>query len=277
MSGCALSAIKIGMTLQNASNNKQRIDLFGVQIDPMTMKETVATVFDWINQKETDCKFVITPNVDHIVQVQSNVALQSAYQKAALVVADGRPVVWAANFLGVNIPETVPGSDLVPAIFDYAQAAEKPIKVFLLGAMPGVADRAKVFIGQQWPAVNVVGTLSPDFGFDKNDNESKNICEIVNASGAELLVLGLGAPKQELWVTKYAANLTVEAALCVGATIDFLAGEKPRAPVWMRRSGLEWLHRMLSEPKRLAKRYMIDAVVFPKIVYKEWLKQRQKG
>jgi len=262
--------------MHNLSKSKQRVDLFGVQIDPVTMAEAVSIVFDWISKKETDCKFVVTPNVDHIVQVQSNVSLQTSYKKAALVVTDGRPVVWSANFLGVNIPETVPGSDLVPAIFDYAQINNKPIKVFLLGAMPGVADRAKVFICHQWPLVEVVGTLSPEFGFDKNDVESKNICEVVNASGAELLLIGLGAPKQELWVTKYASQLSVKAALCIGATIDFLAGEKPRAPIWMRNAGLEWLHRMLSEPNRLAKRYTIDAIKFPKIVYKEWLFQRQK-
>jgi N-acetylglucosaminyldiphosphoundecaprenol N-acetyl-beta-D-mannosaminyltransferase len=264
------------MTLQISSKIKQRINLFGVQIDPITMAETVSIISDWMNITETECKFVITPNVDHIVQVQSNNALQHAYRSAALVVADGRPVVWAANLLGVNIPEVVPGSDLVPAIFSHAQTNKQPIKVFLLGAMPGVADRAKAFIGQQWPIVNVVGTLSPDFGFDKNEIESQKICAIVNASGADLLVLGLGAPKQELWVTKYAENLAVKAALCVGATIDFLAGEKPRAPVWMRKSGLEWLHRMLSEPKRLAKRYVVDAIVFPKIVFKEWLLQRKR-
>jgi N-acetylglucosaminyldiphosphoundecaprenol N-acetyl-beta-D-mannosaminyltransferase len=264
------------MTVHNIPKYRPRIDLFGVQIDPITMAEAVSSIFDWMGENETDCKFVVTPNVDHIVQVQTNVALQASYKKAALVVTDGRPVVWAANFLGVSIPETVPGSDLVPAIFEYAQTNSRPVKVFLLGAMPGVADRAKVFISQQWPLVDVVGTLSPDFGFDKNDAESKKICEIVNASGAELLLVGLGAPKQELWVTKYASQLSVKVALCIGATIDFLAREKPRAPMWMRKTGLEWLHRMLSEPKRLAKRYLIDAIEFPKIVYKEWLLQRQK-
>lgn len=258
-------------------DSKKRIDLFGIAIDPITMKETVATIFNWMEKKESDCKFVITPNVDHIVQVQSNKALQNAYKKAALVVTDGRPVVWAAKFLGVNIPETVPGSDLVPAIFDHARAHNKVVKVFLLGAMPGVADRAKVLIGQQWAIVDVVGTLSPDFGFDKKEDASKNICEIVNASGADLLVIGLGAPKQELWVTKYAPYIHVKVALCVGATIDFIAGEKPRAPMWMRKSGLEWLHRVISEPKRLAKRYVVDAIIFPKIVYKEWRFLRNKS
>lgn len=249
---------------------KKRIDLFGVKIDPITMRETVDTIFGWFSQSASDCKFVITPNVDHIVKVQTDIGLQLAYKQASLVVTDGRPVVWAARFLGVDIPETVPGSDLVPAIFEYAQANKKPIKVFLLGAMPGVAGRAKASISQQWPIVEVVGTLSPDFGFDKSETDSKKICEVVNASGAELLVLGLGAPKQELWVTQYASQISVKAALCVGATIDFLAGEKPRAPIWMRKCGLEWLHRMLSEPKRLAKRYLIDAIVFPGIVFKEW-------
>jgi len=254
--------------------NNKRVHLFGVEIDLLNMNETVTTIFEWFAEPVAECKFVVTPNVDHIVKVQTDAGLQAAYKQAALVVTDGKPVVWAANLLGVDIPGTVPGSDLVPAIFDYAQANEKPIKVFLLGAMPGVADRAKATIHQQWPLVQVVGTLSPDFGFDKRDNESKAICETINASGAELLVLGLGAPKQELWITAYASQIKAKAALCVGATIDFLAGEKPRAPMWMRKFGLEWLHRMLSEPKRLAKRYLVDAIVFPKIVFKAWLLRR---
>lgn len=261
--------------MSNLINSIGRVSLFGVQIDPVTMKEAVKTVIGWTEKSETACKFVITPNVDHIVQVQTNVALQLAYKEAALVVVDGRPVKWAANMLNVDIPETVPGSDLVPEIFQYVQSESIPIKVFLLGAMPGVADRAKTLISQQWPIVNVVGTLSPEFGFDKDEHASQKICEVVNASDADILVIGLGAPKQELWISKYASNLSVNAALCVGATIDFLAKEKPRAPIWMRKCGLEWLHRVISEPKRLAKRYTIDAIKFPQIVYKEWRSRKQ--
>ena len=97
----------------------------------------------------------------------------------------------------------------------------------------------------------------------------------MNASNADLLVLGLGAPKQELWITQYASEISVKVALCVGATIDFIAGEKSRAPLWMQKIGLEWLHRMLSEPKRLAKRYIVDAIIFPQLIFKEWLLRRQ--
>jgi N-acetylglucosaminyldiphosphoundecaprenol N-acetyl-beta-D-mannosaminyltransferase len=255
-------------------NNKKRVHLFGVDIDLLSMAETVCLIQQWLAADHTNCKFVVTPNVDHIVKVQTDTGLQAAYNKASLIVTDGKPVVWAANFLGVNIPGTVPGSDLVPAIFDDSQAQQLPLTVFLLGAMPGVADRAKAVIHQKWPMVKVLGTLSPDFGFDKNVADSKTICAIVNASKADLLVLGLGAPKQEIWITQYAPHLSVKVALCVGATIDFLAGEKARAPVWMRKVGLEWMHRMLSEPKRLAKRYFVDAIVFPKLVLREWLSRR---
>jgi N-acetylglucosaminyldiphosphoundecaprenol N-acetyl-beta-D-mannosaminyltransferase len=255
-------------------NNKKRVHLFGVDIDLLSMAETVRLIQQWLSTDESNCKFVVTPNVDHIVKVQTDLGLQAAYNKASLIVTDGKPVVWAANLLGVSIPGTVPGSDLVPAIFDDAQTQKTPLTVFLLGAMPGVADRAKATIQAKWPLVKVVGTLSPDFGFDKNEVDSKAICAIVNTSKADLLVLGLGAPKQEIWIAQYAPQLSVKVALCVGATIDFLAGEKARAPIWMRKVGLEWLHRMLSEPKRLAKRYLVDAIVFPKLVFSEWLSRR---
>lgn len=256
---------------------KKRIRLFGADIDPLNMQETVNLVHAWIAQPQKQCRFVVTPNVDHIVKLQTDKGLQKAYTDAALIVTDGKPVVWAASLLGVDLPGTVPGSDLVPALFEHAQNNQQPLTVFLLGAMPGVADRAKDIIHTTWPMVKVVGTLSPDFGFEKKPDISKAICETVNASGADLLVLGLGAPKQELWITQYASEISVKVALCVGATIDFIAGEKARAPLWMQRVGLEWLHRMLSEPKRLAKRYIVDAIIFPKLIFNEWLLRRQSS
>ena len=254
---------------------KSRIRLFGIDIDSLMMSETVAIIFQWLSDDEKQCHFVVTPNVDHIVKLQTNTGLKKAYKDAALVVTDGRPVVWAANLLGVKLPGTVPGSDLVPAIFKHTQVNQQPLTVFLLGAMPGVADRAKDIIHTTWPMVKVVGTLSPDFGFEKKPDVSKAICESVNASGADLLLLGLGAPKQELWIAQHSAELSVKVTLCIGATIDFIAGEKSRAPLWMQKTGLEWLHRMLSEPRRLAKRYIIDAVIFPKLIFNEWLLRRQ--
>lgn len=255
--------------------NFKQISLFNIQLNALSMDETVGIIATWLKDGNQSCRFVVTPNVDHIVQLDTNQKLQIAYRNAALVVADGKPVAWAAKLLGKPLPGTVPGSDLVPAIFDNAQQNQMPLKVFLLGAMPGVAERAKLNIEKQWPVVQVVGVHSPAFGFEKDPAYCDEICKMVNATDAQLLLVGVGAPKQELWVNAHAPRLSVNAALCIGATIDFLAGEKARAPVWMRKLGLEWLHRMCTEPKRLAKRYFIDAMVFPRLMVKAWWHGRE--
>lgn len=248
-------------------NNK--IAIFGIQLDAASMAETIHLIQGWLSEPSRNCRYVVTPNVDHIVKLQKNELFKQAYSGASLVVADGKPLVWAAKLLGEDILETVPGSDLVPALFADCNQNNSEIKVFLLGAAAGVADVAKVAIHKQWNTVNVVGTYSPEFGFDKSEEQSNVICNLINESGADLLVLGLGAPKQEIWVHQYAAKLSVKVALCVGATIDFMAGEKSRAPVVLRNTGLEWVYRMLSEPKRLGPRYLVDAFVFPWLFIKE--------
>lgn len=256
--------------------NLKQVSLFNIQVNALSMAETVEIIAAWMSDSNQSCRFVVTPNVDHIVQLDTNQNLQAAYRNAALVVVDGKPVVWAAGLLGRSLPGTVPGSDLVPAIFENAQKEQVPLKVFLLGAMPGVAERAKLNVEKRWPMVQVVGTHSPAFGFEKDTAYSAEICRVVNATNAQLLLVGVGAPKQELWVNAHASQLRVHAALCIGATIDFLAGEKARAPVWMRKLGLEWLHRVCTEPKRLAKRYFVDAIVFPQLIAKAWW-QRRRG
>jgi N-acetylglucosaminyldiphosphoundecaprenol N-acetyl-beta-D-mannosaminyltransferase len=243
--------------------------LFGIKIDRLNMQETVQVIRGWLHAPERDCKYVVTPNVDHVVVLEKHSKFKQAYDKAALTVIDGNPVLWVARLLGEPVPCTVRGSDLTPAIFACFNNNQESVKVFLLGAAAGVADRAAARIMQKWPSVSVVGTMSPPYGFEKSIAESDAICKAVNASGADLLVIGLGAPKQELWVHQYQQQLSVKVALCVGATIDFMAGEKSRAPVWMRKAYLEWLHRALSEPKRLGMRYLKDAIIFPKLVLKE--------
>lgn len=249
----------------------RQVRLFGIDIDALDMRGAVDVIAGWLRADERVCRYVVTPNVDHVVKLDTNLAFGDAYQGAALVLADGRPVVMASKMFGVDLPGTVPGSDLVPAIFDrFETDARDTLTVFLLGAAPGVAERAANLMLLKWPRVKVVGVLSPSFGFERDPVECEQICTVVANSGADLLVLGLGAPKQELWVRKYANKLPVKVALCVGATIDFLAGEKPRAPIWMRKFGVEWLHRMASEPRRLAGRYFKDALVFPRLLFKEW-------
>jgi N-acetylglucosaminyldiphosphoundecaprenol N-acetyl-beta-D-mannosaminyltransferase len=171
------------------------------------------------------------------------------------------------------VPERVAGSDLVPALFAAARDDE-PLKVYLLGAGPGVAERAAGKIERQWPGVKVVGTYSPPLGFERDDGENAAIMARIAGAKPDVLVVGLGAPKQELWVHKHREKIAAKVALCVGATIDFLAGEKSRAPRWMQRVGLEWFYRVASEPKRLAARYARDAWIFPRLLAREWWQRR---
>jgi N-acetylglucosaminyldiphosphoundecaprenol N-acetyl-beta-D-mannosaminyltransferase len=246
-----------------------RTRLLGLEVDPLRMPEAVGQVLAWIRAPDGICRYVVTPNVDHVVLLRENASLRAAYRSAGLILADGAPVIWASRLLGKPLPERVPGSDLVPALFS-AVTADKPLRVYLLGAGPGVARRAAEQIEARWPAIRVCGTYSPPLGFEFNAAENRRIVAAIGEAQADLLIVGLGAPKQEVWVHQYHADLNVPAALCVGATIDFLAGEKSRAPVWMRKCGLEWVHRVLSEPRRLASRYARDAWVFPQIVVSDW-------
>ena len=250
-----------------------RVQLFGMDIDPLTMEEALSNIEHWITQRDGACRYVVTPNVQHSVLVQEHAGLRAAYADAGLVLADGLPVVLASRLLKRRLPGRVAGSDLVPALFSSA-SAEKPLRVFLLGAAPGVATRAATHIAQRWPAVKTVGTYSPPLGFEFDDQENARILKLVETAAPDVLVIGLGAPKQELWIHRHRQQIAAPVALCVGATIDFLAGEKRRAPQWMQRAGLEWLHRCASEPRRLAKRYARDAVIFPQLVWRQWRSQR---
>ena len=248
--------------------------LFGIQIDAFRMQDAVQELRRWVSESrpESGCRYVLTPNVDHAVLLSENRDFRSAYENAHLVLADGHPIVWASRMLGQPLPERVAGSELVPCLFDsFKQSGQ--MRVFLLGAAEGVAARAASRMKEQWPNVETVGIYSPPLGFEKDDDETNYILGRIALTRPDVVVVGLGAPKQELWVHQNAELLDAKVALCVGATIDFLAGEKKRAPVWMQRSGFEWLHRMLSEPKRLARRYARDAIIFPRLVMKQMFSQ----
>lgn len=242
--------------------------LFGIKIDAIRMPEAVAALRGWIDEAPLQCRYVVTPNVDHTVLLQENPALRDSYQDADLILADGHPIVWASKFLRQPIPERVPGSELVPALFDsYDQGGR--LRVFLLGAMPGVGAVAAKNIHHQWPNVETVGVYSPPLGFENNPEENNNILGRIALVQPDVLIVGLGAPKQEIWVNQHRQAIRAKTALCVGATIDFLAGEQKRAPAWMQKSGIEWLHRMCSQPKRLVKRYAKDAWVFPQLIWRQ--------
>jgi N-acetylglucosaminyldiphosphoundecaprenol N-acetyl-beta-D-mannosaminyltransferase len=250
------------------------VSLFGIALHPITMSDALAVVRDWMLEDQP-CRYVVTPNVDHIVMLQSNSAMQAAYRNAALVVADGWPLVAASRLLSRPLPERVAGSDLVPGLLSTGQSIPG-FRVFLLGAAPGVGEKAAERIHSQWPGVTVSGVCSPPQGFERDSAECARLVEAINAVSPHLVVVSLGAAKQEIWLDRHAPALNARVAIGAGATIDFIAGVQRRAPRLVQRLRMEWLFRMALEPRRLAGRYLRDAIEFPIIVAAEWRKLRRE-
>lgn len=253
-------------------NDSNKISLFGMTIDAVNLQQATDRVLNWCREPRAEvCRYIVTPNVDHAVMYQERPELRAAYESAAMVVADGAPLIAAARFLKRPLPERVAGSDLVPLVLQNAGGFEQPkLKAFLLGAGPGVAERAAAKILKDCGGVEIVGTHCPPLGFEHDTKAEDAALAAVAQAAPDFLIVGLGAPKQELWVAKNRHRLEAKVAACAGATIDFLAGEKHRSPVWMQKSGLEWAHRLATEPRRLVGRYARDARIFPGLVWREW-------
>jgi exopolysaccharide biosynthesis WecB/TagA/CpsF family protein len=206
--------------------------------------------------------FVVTPNVDHFVKLQKDQDLVNVYQQADYRVCDSKIVEKTLAFLGTPIKEKISGSDLFPAFYEYNKDNEN-VTIFLLGGETGIPEQAQNNINAKVGRNIIVDALSPSFGFEKDERECLTIVERINQSGANVLAVCVGTPKQEKWIAKYRHLLpNVKTFLAIGATIDFEAGNKPRAPKWMSNNGLEWFYRLASEPKRLWKRYLIESLPF---------------
>jgi len=220
---------------------------------------TIAELLEDLNHKGG---MVVTPNIDHLVKLQHDQELLKAYYHSSYRVCDSRILQYISSMLGSPIKEKISGSDLFPAFYEYNKNNEDT-KIFLLGGEPGVAIKAQKNINSKVDREIVVDALSPSFGFEKDEIECQEIVDRINESGATVLAIGVGAPKQEKWVTKYRNQLTnVKIYLAIGATIDFEAGYKSRSPKWMSEMGLEWFYRLQSEPGRLWKRYLVDSIPF---------------
>ena len=214
---------------------------------------------------------VFTPNVDHLVNLQRDEEFYKIYQSSDYRVCDSQILYYASRLLGQPIREKISGSDLFPAFYRHYRNCENTT-IFLLGAAEGVAARAQEKINEIVGREMVIDTYSPPYGFEKDEVECQRIIDRINQSGATVLAVGLGAPKQEKWIVKHKHKLkNIRVFLAIGASIDFEAGEKPRSPQWMSELGLEWLYRLSCEPKRLWKRYLINDLPFVWLVLQQRL------
>lgn len=231
-----------------------RMKFLNTHIDNLTMKEAINKIDELIINKKPS--YVVTPNVDHIVKLERDNEFKDVYNKADLILTDGMPLVWISKLKNTPIKEKVSGSDLFPRVCELA--TERKYSLFLLGAAEGVADKAAEKLKGKYDGLNIVGTYSPSYGFEKNEDEIKKIIQIINKVKPDILAVGVGAPKQEKFIYKYKDRLNVPISLAIGASLDFEAGNVTRAPKWMQNIGLEWFYRLCMEPKRMFKRYIVD-------------------
>ena len=231
-----------------------RMSFMNTELDNLTMGEALDEI-DRLIQRNCPA-YVVTPNVDHIVRLEQGDTFAEAYKNADLILADGKPLLWIAKWYGTPIKEKISGSDLFPKLCE--MAVQKGYSMFFLGAAEGVAAKAADNLTKKYPGLKVVGTYSPPYGFEKIPNEMEYIEQMIKAAHPHILIVALGSPKQERFLFLNRERLNVPISLGLGASLDFAAGNLKRAPKWMSEHGLEWLFRLIQEPKRLAKRYLVD-------------------
>lgn len=224
------------------------------EIDNLTMQEALHVIDELI--KKNINAYVVTPNVDHIVKLETDKELQDVYRNASLILTDGKPLLWIAKWYGTPIKEKISGSDLFPLLCK--MAAEKGYTMFFLGAAEGVAAKAAENLMKRYRGLQVVGTYSPQYGFEKNQIEMEKIKIMIRIAHPDILIVGLGCPKQEKFMYYHCKELEVPISFGLGASFDFEAGNIKRAPQWMSNHGLEWLFRITQDPKRMARRYLVD-------------------
>lgn len=201
-----------------------------------------------------------TLNLDHAVKLVRDPAFRRAYLAHSHVCADGNPIVWLSRLAGRKV-DLIPGSELVQPLA--ALAADQGVGVAFVGSTPEALDLAAARLQTAYPRLRIVARIAPPFGFDPEGEAAGRVVEEIGASGACLCFLALGAPRQEIFAAHAARDLPHCGFVSIGAGLDFIAGHQKRAPVWVRRIAMEWLWRMLSNPRRLAKRYLECALILP--------------
>jgi N-acetylglucosaminyldiphosphoundecaprenol N-acetyl-beta-D-mannosaminyltransferase len=246
------------------------INLCGVKLDQVTLDEAINLIVDSAILGNIP-KYVVTPNAQHILLLQKDRHFSEIYAHAFLVVADGVPLVWASQLLGKPLPGRVNGTDLFEQLCKVA--AEKGLKVFLLGGRPQAAENAAILLQQRHQNLNIAGTYCPPYGFETDQVELALINSKIRAAAPHLLFVGLGAPKQEYWIYQVHQELGVPVSIGIGGSFELVSGAVPRAPIWMQKSGLEWFFRLIAEPRRLWKRYILGNPHFIWLVFGQWMRQ----
>ena len=239
-------------------NHKDKVNILGVGINPITLNEALNIIVAWIDRQEENY-ICITP-AHGIMDCQRDPELQDIFNGSGLTTPDGMSIVWILKILGYQKVTRVYGPDLMEAICRYSSDNNR-FRHFFYGGADGVPEKLTKELQERFPYLDVVGTMSPPFRPLTND-EDEIIIKRINSVDPDIVWVGIGTPKQERWMANHIGKINAPVMIGVGAAFDFLSGTKRQAPKWIQRSGFEWLFRLASEPKRLWRRY----IEYPKFV-----------
>jgi N-acetylglucosaminyldiphosphoundecaprenol N-acetyl-beta-D-mannosaminyltransferase len=247
--------------------NMERLGIGHALVDNCSFQQAQAAIIDHA-VADGECAYVITPNAQHIVLLDQDPHLREIFQHAGLVVPDDVSLLLAARLFGRSFKERVTGVDLFQSLC--ACAAEKNLRVFLLGGRLGSAERAASRLRERHPGLQIAASCLPQ-GFENDPARLARAADLIRAAKPNLLFVGLGAPKQEYWIYEHGRQLGANVHIGVGGSFDVVGSIVRRAPHWVRSIGCEWLYRLLQEPRRMWRRYLIGNIQFLIIVLQQRL------
>jgi len=250
---------------------EKTFDVLGVDVAAVQIPDVITLMKDWIVQERGICHTLNFVNVYSVMRAREDLSFSKILKSATLNCPDGMPIVWTGRKQGFTLARRVYGPDLMEAFF--ANQEGNGYRHYFYGAAPGVAEKVAAVMKERYPETIVAGHYSPPF-HKQTDAECREDIARINASNADLLWVGLGCPKQEMWMAEVREHLRVPCVLAVGQAFDIFAGTLPQAPFWMREHGLEWLFRLCIEPRRLWKRYLVYNSAFLFAMAKQMLLRR---
>jgi len=245
------------------------LELFDLKFSNYTFDEALRKITFLIDSNRKTV--VSTPNVDHVIKIRKNQKLKDIYDNTDLILNDSRVLYFASKMLGKPLKDKISGSDLLPALCKVA--AQRGYRIFFLGGRDNSAYNAAEKLRETYKSIQIVGTLSPKFGFERDISEVTRIVDEINKSRPEILFIGFGTPKQELFINEHRNIINATLIAGIGASFEFASGLVKRAPKWMQDFALEWLYRLIKEPRRLWKRYLFSNTLFIFLFIKLYFKK----
>lgn len=235
----------------------ERVNILGVGAMPLDLAKAAETLERWRTERQRE--YVCLISVHGLVVAQRDPAIRNALNRSGMAAEDGMPLVWWSRLAGFGQARRVCGSDLLDTVCAYG--LPRGYRHYFYGASPQVVELLTDRLRRRHPGLIIAGYRSPPFR-PLTAAEAADDIAAINEARPDFVWIGLGMPKQEKWMVEHLGKIDATALIGVGAAFDFHAGTKPRAPIWMQRSGLEWLFRLMTEPRRLAHRYLIDNALF---------------